>query len=150
MRKAWTVRQKIALGPEAEELRMQLVRFRSLLEDVTSAERRTDWFLDEDRREIARALRDSAVRRDDETLKLAATRAAGAWDELFALAPARRIRSPWVGGSEETRIRREEAARVPEDRERFSRMTEVARTAQIDVKTAVERLNLLERRTHGR
>jgi len=50
-RKTWTVRQNIALGPEASELRTQLIQFRALLEEVGT--KYTDWFLHEDRREVA-------------------------------------------------------------------------------------------------
>ncbi|WP_330282086.1 hypothetical protein [Streptomyces sp. NBC_00588] len=148
----WWVRNrfKLALGPEAKELRDQLVEFRALLEEVTTTPRYTDWFVHEDRREVARALRDSAARRDDETLKLAMTRVADAWDEIFALAPAPRMRVRFLGGVEETRYRREDAERAAADLEKFQKMTEVAHTAQIDVEIAIDRLNALERHTHGR
>ncbi|MCX4616056.1 MULTISPECIES: hypothetical protein [Streptomyces] len=148
IRKTWTVRQNLALGPEASSLRTQLIQFRALLEEVST--KYTDWFLHEDRREVARALRDSAERRDDETLQLAMTRVADAWDELFALAPAPRVRSPWVGGAEETRHRREDALGAASDLDQFHKMTEVARSAMVDVEIAIGRLNELERRTHGR
>ncbi|MEV0203722.1 hypothetical protein AB0H97_00825 [Streptomyces sp. NPDC050788] len=147
-RKTWTVRQNIALGPEASELRTQLVQFRALLEEVGT--KHTDWFLHEDRREVARFLRDSADRRDDETLKLAVTRVADAWDEIFALAPAPRMRVRFLGGVEETRYRREDALRAAADLDQFHKMTAVAQTALIDVQIAIGRLNELERRTHGR
>ncbi|MFF3410662.1 hypothetical protein ACFYW8_31525 [Streptomyces sp. NPDC002742] len=143
-------RFKIALGPEAEALRTQLVQFRSLLEDVTSGPKYADWFRHDDQRGVGRALSDSAARRDDETLKLAMTRVADAWKEIFTLAPTDRTRVRFLGGIEETRYRQQDACRAASDREKFSKMTEVAHTAQIDVEIAIDRLNSLERKTHGR
>ncbi|WP_028804388.1 hypothetical protein [Streptomyces sp. 142MFCol3.1] len=150
VRKTWTRRRQLALGPEAQELRTQLTEFRALLEEVTSGNCRTDWFLHDERREAARALRDSAERRDDETLKLAMTRMADAWDEIFALAPAPRAKVRFVGDPVREGVRREYALGASSDLERLQKMTDVAHTALIDVEIAVERLNALERSTHGR
>ncbi|WP_432029852.1 hypothetical protein [Streptomyces sp. 1222.5] len=151
-RNVWLRRHHLALGPEAEELRTQLTATRMLIEEVISAGPRADWFTHDDRRETARALRDAAARRDDPALKLTLTRLADTWDEIFALAPPPappRVR--WLdGGSEETHKRREIALRETADLERLQKMADRAREAQIDVQTALARLNELERRTLGR
>ncbi|MGW2169931.1 hypothetical protein ACWC1C_05290 [Streptomyces sp. NPDC001705] len=149
-RKVWLRRQHLALGPEAEELRTHLTETRSLLDEVTSGRHRSDWFMHEDRRETARALRDAADRRDDPALKLTLTRLAEAWDAIFALAPAPRPRLRFLGGYEEVKQQRATALRDATDLEQLQQMTELAHTAQLDVQSALSRLNELERKTHGR
>ncbi|MFD5252575.1 hypothetical protein ACFWM5_06965 [Streptomyces bobili] len=149
-RKVWLRRHQLALGPEAEELRKHLTGFRVLLDEVTSGRHLSDWFMHEDRRETGRALRDAADRRDDEALKLTLTRLAEAWDKIFALAPAPRVKLRFLGGYEEVKQSREAALRDARDIDQIHQMTELARTAQLDVQSALSRLNELERKTHGR
>ncbi|MDL2077846.1 hypothetical protein QNN03_15520 [Streptomyces sp. GXMU-J15] len=149
-RKVWLRRHHLALGPEAEGLRTQLTELRALLDELTSGRHRSDWFMHEDRRETGRALRDAAGRRDDPGLKLSLDRLAEAWDEIFALAPQPRAKLRFLGGVEEVRQQRHAALQDAEDLERIHQMTELAHTAQLDVQSALSRLNELERKTHGR
>ncbi|WP_030609705.1 hypothetical protein [Streptomyces fulvoviolaceus] len=153
----WVRRHHLALGPEAEELRTQLTEFRALLEEVASGGVRSDWFMHKDRREAARALRDSAERRGDAALKLAMTRVADTWDRIFALAPPPRVMFRYAYDVRETRSgastvarRREEALRDAGDIERVQKMAALAHEALLDVQTALSRLVELERRTVGR
>ncbi|MCC5031886.1 hypothetical protein DMH02_001035 [Streptomyces sp. WAC 00631] len=150
IRKVWLRRHQLALGPEAEELRKQLTEFRALLEEVRSGYHRSDWFLHEGRREASRALRDAASRRDDPALKLALNRLATAWDQIFALAPPPRTKVRFLGGVEEVRQQRNAALQDARDIDKIHQMTELAQRAQLDVQSALSRLNELERKTHGR
>ncbi|WP_327594041.1 hypothetical protein [Streptomyces chartreusis] len=149
-RKVWLRRHHLALGPESEELRKQLTEFRALLDEVTSGHPRSDWFMHGDRREISQALRDAAERRDDLALKLSLDRLADAWDQIFALAPPPRTKLRFLGGVEEVRQQRGSAIQDARDLECIHQMTELARTAKLDVQSALSRLNELERKTHGR
>ncbi|GAA4671735.1 hypothetical protein GCM10023347_27130 [Streptomyces chumphonensis] len=149
-RKVWLRRHQLALGPEAEALRRQLTEFRALLDEVTSGLHRSDWFMHEDRREVGRALRDAADRREDQVLKLSLNRLADAWDQIFALAPPVRARRRFLGGADEVRQHRDSALQDARDIEQVHRMTELAHTAVLDVQSALSRLNELERKTHGR
>lgn len=147
LRKAWTRRFHLALGPEAESLRELLISVRTLLEENRAFSHRLDWFFESERANLGRVLRDSAARRSDPALRLAITRVADSWDELYDLAPAmdgtvRRRRNP---------DRWEEAPKTPEEfSDRFQEMVDVAETGLIDIQTALDRLNELERRTTGR
>ncbi|MEV5976127.1 hypothetical protein [Streptomyces sp. NPDC052114] len=149
-RKVWLRRHQLALGPEAEEVRKQLTDFRVLLDAVTSGGRRSDWFQHEERRETSRALQDAANRRDDPTLKLSLNRLAEAWAQIFALAPPPRTKLRFLGGVEEVRQQRESALQDARDLELMQQMADLANVAQLDVRTALNRLNELERKTHGR
>ncbi|MGW0878293.1 hypothetical protein [Streptomyces sp. NPDC002671] len=146
-------RHKLALGPEAEELRSHLRQFRVLLEEVTSGSHYSDWFLHEERKQVARDMRDAAGRRDDETLKSTLTRLADAWTEIFALAPPSptQLRSHAnEGDGSPADQNRAIASRQNEDLARIQQMTDLAHAALADVEIAFERLNALEHRTHGR
>jgi hypothetical protein len=79
--KAWTRRQRLALGPDNEAVRTQLTAVRSLFEDIISGARHADWFLHEDRREISRSLCDLADRRSDAALCTALKEVARAWNK---------------------------------------------------------------------
>lgn len=150
-RKVFVRQHHLALGPEAEELRTHLRETRALLEEVTSGGVRADWFTHPDRSETARKLRDAAGRRDDAALKLTLNRLADAWDGIFALAPPPRSRVRFVGGDGSPADRNREAAmQDAADLGRVQQMADRAREALLDVQTALDRLNELERKTLGR
>ncbi|GAA4016116.1 hypothetical protein [Streptomyces plumbiresistens] len=145
--KAWTRRHKVALGAADDELREALEAARIRFEDIIAEGRRADWFMDEERRETARRIRDLADRRKDETLRAELTKVADAWDEAFALAPgAAGPRVRWMD-QPSTPQERAESARV---QEQFGKEADVSRTALEHIKAALTRLNELERRTLGR
>lgn len=148
--KWWTRRHKVALGLAADDLRTQLIDMRSLLEEVTSGGKDSNWFLNEERKEAARKLRDSADRTEDAVLRQHVVEVADAWDEAFALSSPSRPRVRWLGsdGSPADRNKEAEMARV-EGLGRLQKMTDVARDALPSVKAALDRLNALEKRTIG-
>ncbi len=149
--KWWTRRHKVALGLAADDLRAQLIAVRSLLEEVTSGGKESNWFLDEERKEAARKLRDSADRTKDIVLRQHVLEVADAWDHAFALSSPSRPRVRWLAsdGSPADRNKEAEMARV-EGLDRLQKMTDVARDALPAVKEALDRLNALEERTIGR
>ncbi|MEV6759529.1 hypothetical protein AB0N16_02550 [Streptomyces sp. NPDC051105] len=88
IRKVWTRFHRVALGADHDKLREQLASMRGLFEEITTQGGLTSsWFLDKDRREVARGLRDLSERRTDKLLKNALSKIAEAWDEAFAVAP---------------------------------------------------------------
>ncbi|EFL35495.1 predicted protein [Streptomyces viridochromogenes DSM 40736] len=155
IRKWWTRRHVLALGPDDDELRAQLVQLRSWLEEVPSGTR-ADWFLGSERKEAARRLRDSAARRSDRKLRAALGRAASTWDEIFELAPPPpRMVFRAFGGTHESRERdpekrKRDAMRDAADLDRFQKMATLAGKALTEVDAALDRLNELERKTIGR
>jgi hypothetical protein len=146
-RKAWTRRHHVALGLEAESLRSQLISVRALLEENTASSHRFDWFLDEDRMHLGRALRESTARRTDPALRLAITRVADAWDKLCELAPP----PEGVVRVRHNPERTELPPKTPQELiDRAAEIRDVALVGLVDVQTALDRLNQLERRTTGR
>jgi hypothetical protein len=128
-------------------VRTQLTAMRTLFTDITAEGRRTDWFLDSQRQESGRQLRDLVERLGDHKLKRSMTEVADAWDKAFALAPA--TRGPMVRWTDDV-ITPQERARSAADQKRFGEQSEVAHEALEQVKSALSRLNALERRTTGR
>lgn len=145
--KGWTRRHTVALGADDDKLREALEAARTRFEDIIAEGRRANWFMDEERRETARRIRDLSERRKDETLRAELAKVADAWDETFALAPG--AGGPWVRFMDQpsTPQERAESARV---QVQFGKEADVARTALEHITTALARLNELERRTLGR
>lgn len=140
-------RHRRRLGPADTEVRAQLTTARSLFEDMVNRGRRTDWFMDDERRETARKLRDLAERRADRKLTSSLNAVADAWDAAFGSAPGTLGPSfRWMGDEPTPQERERQAA----DQAAFERQTEIARGGLDHVKTALARLNVLERRTTGR
>ncbi|WP_406448963.1 hypothetical protein OH768_00890 [Streptomyces sp. NBC_01622] len=138
-----------ALGADDDKLREQLTSTRGLFEEITTRGGLTSsWFLDAERRETARRLRELAERRDDKRLKAALSKVADAWDWAFAAAPPDRWwQSIDLGGHPTTP---EERAEEAADQKRCGQQVEVARSGLEEVATARDRLNKLERRNIGR
>ncbi|MGW1063344.1 hypothetical protein ACWD4F_02305 [Streptomyces aureus] len=146
-KKVYQRRHTVALGAADKELREALETARSRFEDIVHEGRRAPWFTDDERRETARRIRDLADRRKDEALRAQLTKVADAWDEAFALAPG--AGGPWIRFTDQpsTPQERAESARV---QTQFGKEADVARTALEHIKTALDRLNVLERKTLGR
>jgi hypothetical protein len=87
-----------------------------------------------------------AERRSDPALRAALEGAAGAWRSAFGAAPPRRIRGGYVDDQPTPQEREQQQA----DQQRFAQQIEFAHAGLDQVKTALDRLNELERRTIGR
>lgn len=143
----WVRGHHIALGPDNDKLRAALTTTRSLFEDITSAGGRTaKWFLDEERRETGRALRDHAERRSDKVLKDALVAVAASWDEVFSWSVPDRPMVHWEGRQRTPQEERE----LESDNERARKQVEEAHRGLQHIERAVNRLNELERKTVGR
>lgn len=140
-------RHRLALGAADDELREALTTARGLFEDITAEGRRADWFEAVERRETARKIQDLVDRRRDRTLRDAALKAAQAWNDAFAHAPAASGPMVWISGQYETLQERAEEARV---QVQFGKEADVARIGLEDVRAALTRLNELESRSIGR
>jgi hypothetical protein len=145
--KALTRWHLLALGQDDAALHDQLIKARSLFEDITTEGRRADWFEADERRETARSLRDLAKRRRDQRLKEAVGKVADAWDQAFALSPG--TTGPMMRWSDHvtTPKEREQSA---QDQAQFAKEADVAREGVEQVSVALDRLDLLERRVIGR
>ncbi|MFI8529054.1 hypothetical protein ACIGMX_02205 [Streptomyces aquilus] len=147
VRKVWLRQQKLALGAADDELRDALIAARSSFEDIIAKGRRAPWFEADERRETARRIRDLAERRKDEALRAELSKVAAAWDEAFAHAPGAARPRIRVMGQPSSPQERAESARV---QAQFGKEAEAARPGLEHVKSALARLNELERKTHGR
>lgn len=140
-------RHHLSIGPEADAVREQLTVCRRLFGDIVAEGRRTDWFLNDERKGTAETLRDLAVRRTDSSLRSAMEAVATTWDAAFAKAPAARGPMLMYSDQEPTPAERKRKA---DDQRQFGEQAEVAREGVRQVSAAMDRLNKLERRTTGR
>ncbi|MFE2823590.1 hypothetical protein [Streptomyces sp. NPDC059271] len=145
-RKVWVRRHHVALGPAADELRDALETARTRFEDIISAGgRRADWFEDEERRDTDRKIEGLADRLKDAKLSTALTGVIAAWRSAFGHSPPPRVIAGYVD-SYPTGPEGEQAA----DEARFALQIQAAQAGESDVRSALRRLNELERRTVGR
>lgn len=144
----WRVRRhKLAIGSDDDAAREQLTRARSVFEDIKAyGGKRSLWFLDEERRDVGQLVRDLAERRKDRALRDAMNRVADAWDQAFAQGLPERVMLSF-GGDEPTP---QERADSDQDLTRTQLQIEAAHAGIEHIKTAIDRLNELERETHGR
>lgn len=146
--RAWLNRRRqLSIGADADVVREQLTASRRFFGDIVTGGRRSDWFLSEERREIAETLRDLAVRRTDMPLRAAMEAVATTWDKTFAFAPPPSGPRVRYSDQEPTAQERQKSA---EEQRRFGEQAEVARDGVQQVSVALDRLNELERRTTGR
>lgn len=149
----WRVRRhKLALGPDDDAAREQLTKARALFVDITAQDgQRAKWFDNEERRQIGQLISDLAVRRKDQKLKDAMLSVANSWQTALAVAPPERVRVRWLDKLDQnvplSQLEQEQAA---EDLIRTNLQLEAARAGIKHIKTAIDRLNELETRTHGR
>ncbi|MET7738906.1 hypothetical protein [Streptomyces sp. NPDC005385] len=143
----WVRHHRLALGAADDELREALTATRSALEDITSkGGRRANWFEDPERRETDRKLKDLAGRRKDRSLRAELEAIGVAWREAFGKAPPHRILASFAEAEPTLREIQQQA----EDEARFLDQIESARAGLDHVEAALQRLNELEFRTHGR
>jgi hypothetical protein len=132
-------RQRLALGPDDDDLRELLVQLRDWFEEFSSRPQTSSWFRESnERKDAGRTLRDLAERRTDRSLKISLTATADAWEEVFGYATPSNHSQPsqyWV----EDLVARAGAAQM-----------QAAMRGLAHAKAALARLNELERRTHGR
>jgi hypothetical protein len=142
-----TRRHKLALGPDDDEARKALIAARIRFEEITSNGGMTaSWFKDPERREIGRTVRDLAVRRKGAALKQAMEAVAASWDEVLLWSVPDRPLVHWEG-REQTAAER---AQFESDKERARQQVDEANRGWRHVETAINRLNELEQKTHGR
>lgn len=145
--RSWVRRRKVALGAADGDLREALVIARTRFEDITTpGGQRADWFTAEERRETDRRIEDLTERRSDPALRAALEGVVGAWRSSFGEAPPWRNRSGYLDHQPTPQEREQQQA----DQQRFARQIEFAHAGLDHVKTALARLNELERKTLGR
>ncbi|WP_432019162.1 hypothetical protein [Streptomyces sp. 1222.5] len=148
VRKAWVRHHKAALGADDKELRAALEAARMRFEDIIAEGRRAPWFVEDERRETGRKIRDLAGRPRDKTLRTELTQVADAWDKVFALAPGRGdFRELYMPHGNLSPQEQQERVRV---QEQFGKQADVARGALDHIRAALNCLNELERKTLGR
>ncbi|MFD3503733.1 hypothetical protein [Streptomyces sp. NPDC058678] len=140
-------RHHLSIGPDADAVREQLTECRRLFGEVVATGRRSDWFLKDERRDIAERLRDLAVRRTDRQLRAALETVAETWDKSFAMAPGT---TGTIGRWSDQEPTPRERQRRAEEQQRFEEQADVAREGVQHVSAALARLNELERHTTGR
>jgi hypothetical protein len=141
-----TRRHRLALGGDPEDLRAQLVAARRVFMDVRAHGRRADWFAKHEHQELAQSLQDHADRRTDKRLTSAVKEVAEAWNKARLLAPPPRARVYALGMPSPEHYKIEDG----EDRQRMTEQAEAAEHGTARVEAALQRLNILERRTTGR
>ncbi|MFE2552224.1 hypothetical protein ACFXGI_27230 [Streptomyces sp. NPDC059355] len=142
----WMRRKRLALGPDGTAAREALATTRVLFEEVTSRGGCTaEWFLEKERREAFRTVRDLAERRGDVKLRTAMRHVAASGDDAFAAAPPTRM---YIGSSDQAEALQERAQEA-EDQQRFQRQVDSCNMGLKSIEEALTRLNDLERRATG-
>ncbi|MGI5134215.1 MULTISPECIES: hypothetical protein [unclassified Streptomyces] len=145
-RRVWVRRNRVALGPADDELREALTGIRTLFEVITTpGGRRADWFMAEERRETAHRIQDLAERREDSALRGLLAKVTPAWDEAFAAARPTRL----IDGVLDPNAVPDSRKNLEDDR-RFAQQVKSAHAGLIHARESLDRLNELERKTHGR
>jgi hypothetical protein len=133
---------RIALGPDATELRRQLLRLRDLFGDIV-AEGGVDhsWFVAENRKKAGDDLREQAKRVGDPELKQCAGHAARSWDAAFAQSPPSRGPRVYNLGAPPDPIYLQQDA---VEQQRRQKVVDAAALGQEQCASAISRLNQLE------
>ncbi|MEV2227000.1 hypothetical protein AB0H69_00255 [Streptomyces phaeochromogenes] len=147
-RRWWVRRHKLAEGPEAQTAREQLKELRAIFEEVvTQRGRESHRFNSQTSRELVRELREIAERRTDKKLRTSVVKSAEALEEVIASAPHELGQWAEWGGDPENPKQQAELNRYEQQ---MDKQLEAARSGITHTTAAIDRLNKLERLTHGR
>jgi hypothetical protein len=151
---AWTLldkwqtrRHRRALGPDDAALRTDLTTLRRLFKEIQKEERREDWFMAEERRDLDQRLMDHSSRRTDPILTQRVYMTGVAWRTTEIYTPS--ALGPRVGWMDHETTP-EERTRSEKDQAEFRQQRAAAAQGLQFIDEALKRLNELEQRTFGR